>query len=141
MSKQIKAKVRLQLSAAAANPAPPVGSTLGPHGINLMKFCTEFNNATKDKKGDIIPVVVTIYVDKTFDIEYKTPPVSDLIKKHAKVSAGASKVGKEFVGSLTEEQVTQIARIKMQDLNTVNLESACNSVRGSARSMGIRIVS
>jgi large subunit ribosomal protein L11 len=140
MSKQIKAKVKLQLAAGAANPAPPVGSNLGPHGINLMKFCTDFNNATKEKKGDIVPVIVTVYVDKSFDIEYKTPPVSDLIKKHAKVASGSAKTGKEFIGSLTEDQVTQIARIKFQDLNTVDFEKARSSIKGSARSMGIRIV-
>jgi len=141
MSKQIKATVKLQLSAGLANPAPPVGSTLGPHGINLMKFCTDFNNATKDKKGSIIPVIVTIFVDKTFEIECKTPPVSDLIKKAARIEKGGGKIGTEFVGQITELQVSEIASIKLQDLNTVDLESAKNSVRGSAKSMGVKIIS
>ena len=140
MSKQIKTKVRLQLVAGSANPAPPVGSMLGPHGVNLMKFCTDFNNATKDKKGEIIPVVITIYVDKSYAIEYKTSPVSALLKKYAKITKGAVKVGTEFVGEISEDSVIEIAKIKMQDLNTSSIEKACSSIRGSAKSMGIKVV-
>lgn len=140
MSKQIKSKIRLQLVAGSANPAPPVGSMLGPHGVNLMKFCTDFNNATKEKKGEIVPVVVTIYVDRTYDIEYKIQPVSSLLKKYAKITKGAVKVGLETSGTISELNVIEIAKIKMNDLNTSNLESACKSVRGSAKSMGIKII-
>ena len=140
MSKQIKAKVRLQLNAGSANQAPPVGSMLGPHGVNLMKFCTDFNNATKDKKGEVIPVIITIYTDKSYDIEYKTSPVSALLKKHAKITKGAVKIGSEFVATISEDSVLEIAKIKMQDLNTSCVESACKSIRGSAKSMGIKIV-
>lgn len=140
MSKQIKAKVRLQLIAGSANPAPPVGSTLGPHGINLMKFCTDFNNATKDKKGETVPVIVTIYVDKSYDIEYKTAPVTFLIKKYAKFTKGATKVGKEVVGSISMQDIEQIAKIKLQDLNTTSLETAMKIIAGSARSMGCKVV-
>lgn len=140
MSKPIKAKVRLQLSAGAANPAPPVGSTLGPHGINLMKFCTDFNNATKEKKGEIVPVIVTIYTDKTYDIEYKTAPVSALIKKYSKIQKGAKKTGHETVGSITIQDIELIAKIKLPDLNTISLESAMKIVAGSARSMGCKVI-
>ncbi len=140
MSKPIKVKVRLQLPAGAANPAPPVGSTLGPHGINLMKFCTDFNNATKEKKGDIVPVVVTVYMDKTYSIEYKTSPASDLIKKRIKLQKGASKTGHETVGTIAESDLREIARIKMVDLNTIDLEAATKSIRGTAISMGLKVV-
>ena len=140
MSKQIKAKVRLQLSAASANPAPPVGSMLGPHGINLMKFCTDFNNATKEKKGSIVPIIITIYVDKTYEIEYKTSPVSDLIKKKIKLAKGASKTGHETVGSISMQDIEEIARLKMPDLNTATVESAVKSVVGSAKSMGLKVI-
>lgn len=140
MSKPIKTTVRLQLNAAAANPAPPVGSTLGPHGINLMKFCTEFNNATKDRKGDIVPVVITIYTDKTFSIEYKISPISDLIKKRIKLTKGSSKAGHETVGKISESDIRDIAKIKMADLNTIDLEAATRSVHGSALSMGLEVI-
>jgi large subunit ribosomal protein L11 len=139
MSKAIKIKIKIQLQSGGATPAS-VGSMLGPHGINLMKFCTEFNNATKDKKGDVSPIVLTVFVDKTYSIEYKTPPVSSLIKKYAKVEKGAVKAGKEVVGSITKAQVEEIAKIKLIDLNTMSIESACKSIEGSARSMGISII-
>lgn len=140
MSKQIKAKVRMQLVAGSANPAPPVGSMLGPHGVNLMKFCTDFNNATKDKKGEIVPVIVTIYVDKTYGIEYKTTPVSALIKQYAKITKGAVKVGKEKVGTITKADAIKIAEAKMKDLNTHDVNAALKSVCGSAKSMGVDVV-
>ncbi len=140
MAKDIKIKIRLQIPAGAATPAPPVGSMLGPHGINLMKFCTEFNNATKDKRGDVVPVIITVFVDKSFEIEYKTAPVSALIKKYANVQRGAKSVGTEKVGTITRDQALKIAEIKMQDLNTISLEAAVKSVCGSARSMGIDVV-
>lgn len=139
MSKPIKAKVKIQLSGGGANPSQ-IGKEMGPHGINLMKFCTEFNAATMAKKGELCSSVVTVYFDKTFSIEYKTPPVSFLIKKESNVSKGASKVGKEIVGSITKEQVLKIAKIKMPDLNTMSLEGACRSIEGAARSMGIKVI-
>jgi large subunit ribosomal protein L11 len=140
MAKDIKVKIRLQIPAGAATPAPPVGSMLGPHGINLMKFCTEFNNSTKDKKGEIVPVVITVFVDKSFVIEYKTAPVSALLKKYANVQKGAKKVGQEKVGEITMDQALKIAEIKMQDLNTISLDAAVRSVCGSAKSIGIDVV-
>lgn len=139
MSKAIKAQVKLQLPAGGANPAS-IGSMLGPQGVNLMKFCTDFNNGTKDRKGDVVPIVLTIYVDKTYDILYKTTPVSNLIKKHAKIEKGASKVGKEIVGSITMQQVEEIAKLKMPDLNVFELQNAMKSIIGSAKSMGIEII-
>lgn len=139
MSKPIKAKVKIQLQAGGANPSQ-IGKEMGPHGINLMKFCTEFNAGTASKKGELIPALVTVFTDKTFSIEYKTPPVSFLIKKESNVTKGASKIGKEIVGSLTKNQILKIAEIKMPDLNTVSIASACKSVEGTARSMGIKII-
>lgn len=139
MSKEVKAKVKIQLPAGSASPQPPVGTALGPHGIQLMGFCKEFNDATKDKKGQIVPVIVTIYKDRSFSIEYKTEPVSSLIKKSANLKKGAKKVGSEIVGSITEEQVKEIAKIKFPDLNTVDFESACKIVKGSAKSIGVEI--
>jgi large subunit ribosomal protein L11 len=141
MSKAIKTKIKLQLPSGSANPAS-VGSMLGPHGVNLMKFCTDFNNATKDKKGDVCPIVLTVYVDKTYEIEYKTPPASALIKKYSKIEKGSSKVqkgGKNPIGFITKANVMEIAKIKMQDLNTMDFDSACRSVEGSARSMGVEV--
>lgn len=139
MSKQIKAKVKIQLQGGGANPSL-IGKEMGPHGVNLMKFCTEFNALTGQKKGELVPAIVTVYVDKNFSIEIKTAPVSFLIKREAKVEKGASKVGKEIIGSITKEQVKKIAAIKMPDVNTVDLENMCKSVEGTARSMGIKIV-
>ena len=104
MSKEVKAKVKLQLMAGSANPAPPVGSMLGPHGINLMKFCTEFNNATKSLSGNLVPVIVSIHADKSFSLEYKTTPVSNLLRKYAKIERGAKEVGKEVVGKISKDQ-------------------------------------
>ena len=139
MSKQIKAKVKIQLQGGGANPSL-IGKEMGPHGVNLMKFCTEFNALTGQKKGELVPAIVTVYVDKNFSIEIKTAPVSFLIKREAKVEKGASKVGKEIIGSITKEQVKKIAIIKMPDVNTVDLENMCKSVEGTARSMGIKVV-
>ena len=139
MSKQIKAKVKIQLQGGGANPSL-IGKEMGPHGVNLMKFCTEFNALTGQKKGELVPAIVTVYVDKNFSIEIKTAPVSFLIKREAKVEKGASKVGKEIIGSITKEQVKKIATIKMPDVNTVDLENMCKSVEGTARSMGIKVV-
>jgi large subunit ribosomal protein L11 len=140
MSKAVKAKVKLQLIAGSANPAPPVGSMLGPHGINLMKFCTEFNNSTKSASGSVVPVIITVFSDKSFTLEYKTTPVSNLLKKHAKIEKGSKQVGKEIVGKISKSQAIEIAKIKMPDLNTTDLDAACKIIEGSARSMGIDVI-
>lgn len=140
MSKQIKAKVRMQLPAGAANPAPPVGSSLGPHGLNLMKFCTEFNNATKEKKGEVVSIVVTIFIDKTFEILYKTAPVTSLIKQKLGLTKGVSKHKEGFVGKITRDQIRDIARIKLQDSIAADINSVMKSVEGSAKSMGLQVV-
>ncbi len=140
MSKPIKAQVKLQLMAGAATPAPPVGSTLGPHQVNLMEFCKQFNARTADKKGEIVPVVITIYVDKTFEFITKTPPSSDLIKKAIRISKGAVKPGSQVVGKITWDAIETIAKIKLVDLNAVDLETAKKVIAGTARSMGIEVV-
>ena len=139
MSKQIKAAVKIQLPGGGANPSL-IGKEMGPHGVNLMKFCTEFNTLTTPKKGELVPAVVTVYVDKSFSIVIKTAPVSYLLRKEAKLEKGASKIGKEIVGSVTKAQVKKIAEIKMPDVNTISIESMCKTVEGTARSMGIKII-
>ena len=137
--KKISAIVKLQLNAAKATSGPPVGSTLGPHGINIPAFTKEFNEKTKDKEGFIIPVVVTIYADRSFSFVLKTPPVSILIKKAAGLETASSNCKKTKIGSITKEQVRQIAEQKMEDLNANTIESAISMVQGTARSMGITI--
>jgi large subunit ribosomal protein L11 len=139
MSKVVKTKVKIQLMGGAANPSQ-IGKEMGPHGINLMKFCTDFNAGTGGKKGQLCPAVVTIYVDKTFEIEYKTPPASYLIAQAAGIAKGSSKPGKTGAGKITKDQVMEIARGKMIDLNTMSLENAYKSIVGTARSMGIEVV-
>ena len=138
--KEVVAVVKLQLPAGQASPAPPVGPTLSPHGINLMQFVKQFNDATRDKMGLIIPVVITIYKDRTFDLEFKTPPASVLLKKAAGVEKGASEPGKQVVGTVKRSQVVEIAKQKMPDLNTTDLDAAVRMIEGTARSMGIKIV-
>jgi large subunit ribosomal protein L11 len=140
MAKKIKAIVKIALQAGAANPAPPVGTALGPHGIKIMDFCNEFNEKTKEMRGSVIPAVVTIYEDRSFDFIIKKPPVPDMIKKMAGISKGSGTTGKEKVGKLTMAQVTEIATNKMPDLNTQDLEAAKRSVMGTARSMGVEII-
>jgi large subunit ribosomal protein L11 len=138
MSKPIKSKVKVQLMGTMANPSQ-IGKELGPHGINLMKFCTEFNALTTAKKGTLCPAVITIYVDKSFSIELKTAPTSYLIKQAAKAEKGNSKPGKDAEKTITKEQAIAIAKEKLIDLNTTSLESALKSVEGTARSIGFRI--
>lgn len=138
-TKQIKAVVKLQIPGGQATPAPPVGPALGQHGVNIMEFCKSFNAATKGKEGDIIPVVLTIYQDKSFSYELKTPPTAALLKKAANVVKGSGVPNKEKVGKLTKKQVEEIAKIKMPDLNTNDIEKAIEIVKGCARSMGIEI--
>lgn len=140
MAKNISKQVKLQLPAGKATPAPPVGTILGPAGINLGEFCTKYNDATKDKIGDILPVEITIYEDRTFDFVIKTPPASFLIKKVAKVQKGSTKGSKEFVGKITKSQVKEIAEIKLPDLNCYEVEEAMRIIEGTARNMGIEVV-
>ena len=140
MPKKIKTIVKIAIQAGSANPAPPVGTALGPHGIKIMDFCNEFNEKTKDQRGSVIPAVVTIYEDRSFDFIIKKPPVSDMIKKMSGVQKGAGTTGKEKVGKLTMAQVEEIAKNKMPDLNTKDLEAAKRSVMGTAKSMGIEII-
>lgn len=139
MAKTIKAMIKLQIEAGKANPAPPVGPALGQHGLNIQEFCTKFNDQTKDRMGDIIPAEITVYEDRTFDFILKTPPASDLLRKAAKVAKGAGNPLKEKVGSITEDQLREIAEKKLEDLNANDVEAAMKIIGGSARSMGIKI--
>jgi len=139
MAKPIKTIVKLQIRAGQANPAPPVGPALGQHGLNIQDFCLKFNEATKDKGGDVIPVEITIYEDRSFDFVLKTPPATELLKKAAKVEKGAADPLKQKVGTVTKAQVRQIAESKMQDLNANDVEQAMKIVEGTARSMGITV--
>lgn len=139
MAKQITKKIKLQISAGKATPAPPVGTVLGPAGINLQEFCTKYNDATRDKMGDVLPVEITIYEDRTFDFVIKTPPAAFLIKKAAKVKSGSAKGNTEFVGSITKAQLKEIAEIKLPDLNAYTVEDAMKQIEGTALNMGIEI--
>ena len=137
MAKEITKKLTLQIPAGKATPAPPVGTVLGPAGINLQEFCTKFNDATRDKMGDIIPVEISIYEDRTFDLVLKTPPAAFLLKKVAKIKKGASKG--ETVATITKDELKAIAETKMPDLNAYDVDSAMKIVEGTARNMGISI--
>ena len=137
MAKEITKQIKLQIPAGKATPAPPVGTVLGPAGINLQEFCTKFNDATRDKMGDILPVEITIYEDRTFDLKLKTPPASFLLKKVAKVNKGAAKG--EVVATITKAQLKEIAETKMPDLNAYDVEEAMKIVEGTARNMGIKV--
>jgi len=139
MAKAIKTVVTLQIPAGQANPAPPVGPALGQHGLNIQEFCTRFNEATKDKIGDIIPVEITVYIDRAFDLKFKEPPVSDLLRKAAGIEKGSGNPLKEKLGKITKKQVEEIAQRKMPDLNTKDLAAAMKMIEGTARSMGIEI--
>lgn len=138
--KKVVGKVKLQIIAGQATPAPPVGPALGQHGINIMEFCKAFNAATKDKGGMLIPVVITIYHDKSFSFITKTPPVSVLLKKAAQLAKGASAAKLEKVGKITRKQLEEIARVKLPDLNTSDIAKAMKMVEGTAKSMGIEVV-
>ena len=139
MAKNITKVIKLQIPAGKATPAPPVGTVLGPAGINLGEFCTKFNDATKDKGGDVLPVVISVYEDRTFDFVIKTPPVPFLIKKYAKINKGSAKGSNETVGSLTMAQVKEIAEIKLPDLNCYDVEKAMSQIIGTAKNMGIKV--
>ncbi|RUM89628.1 MAG: 50S ribosomal protein L11 [Thermodesulfatator sp.] len=140
MAKKVIGTIKLQLPAGQASPAPPVGPALGQYGVNIMEFCKAFNAKTKGQEGLIIPAVITVYADRSFTFELKTPPASVLLKKAAGVEKGAHNPKKEIVGQVTRKQVEEIARMKMKDLNTLDLEAAMRMVEGTAKSMGIEIV-
>ena len=140
MAKKVVGEVKLQIPAGAATPAPPVGPALGQHGVNIMMFCKDFNAKTKGQEGYIIPVVITVYADRSFTFVTKTPPVSVLLKQAAKIAKGASDPKREKVGQVTAKQVREIAELKMNDLNAINVEGAIKTIEGTARSMGIEVV-
>ena len=136
---QLVKKINLQIPAGKATPAPPVGTVLGPAGINLGEFCTKFNDATKDKMGDILPVVISVFDDRTFTFIVKTPPVAFLIKKMLKLKSGSAKGSKEIVGKLSQAQLREIAEIKLVDLNCYTVEEAMKIVAGTAKNMGVEV--
>ena len=140
MAKKITAQIKLQCPAGAANPAPPIGPALGQHGVNIMDFCKQFNAKTQNQPGMIIPVIITVYHDRTFSFILKTPPVAILLKKEAGIAKGSGVPNKEKVGKVTKKQVEEIAKIKLPDLNCTSLESAVRQVMGTARNMGIEVV-
>ena len=140
MAKKVTAQIKLQIPAGQANPAPPVGPALGQHGVNIMAFCKEFNAATKDQAGMIIPVVITVYQDKSFTFITKSPPAAVLLKRAAGIATGSKERNKEKVGKVTRQQVMEIVRIKAKDLNAVNDEAAFRVIAGTARSMGLEVI-
>lgn len=140
MAKPITAQIKLQCPAGAANPAPPVGPALGQHGVNIMDFCKQFNAKTQNQPGMIIPVIITVYKDRTFSFILKTPPVAVLLKKEAGIAKGSGVPNKEKVGKVTKKQVEEIAKLKMPDLNSTTLESAMRQVEGTAKSMGLEVI-
>ncbi len=136
---KIKTVIKLQIPAAKANPAPPIGPALGQHGLNIQEFCTKFNSATKDKAGDIIPVEITVFEDRTYDFVLKTSPAAELLKKAAKIKKGSGTPNKQKVGVVTKAQIQEIAKKKMPDLNTDDIEQAMKIIEGTARNMGITV--
>lgn len=139
MAKKIKTTIKLQIKAGQANPAPPVGPALGQHGVNIQDFCTKFNEATKDRMGEVAPVVITIYEDTSFTFILKTPPASELIKKAAGIAKGAKNPLTDKVGTITKAQVKEIAEKKLPDLNAYNIEAAMKIIEGTARQMGVKV--
>jgi large subunit ribosomal protein L11 len=139
MAKKIKLKIKLQVPGGQANPAPPVGTALGPHGLDIMQFCTQFNEQTKDRMGIILPALITVYEDRTFDFIVKEPPAAELIKRTLNIQKGSGSSKKEKVGKLTKVQLEEIAKQKMPDLNANDLEQAKKVIAGTARSMGIEV--
>ncbi|MBM3881938.1 MAG: 50S ribosomal protein L11 [Verrucomicrobia bacterium] len=140
MAKKVTAQIKLQIPAGQANPAPPVGPALGQHGVNIMAFCKEYNAATKDQAGMVVPVVITVYQDKSFSFVTKSPPASVLLKKAAGIATGSKTPNKEKVGKVTRQQVLEIVRLKQKDLNAQNEEAGLRIVAGTARSMGLEVV-
>lgn len=139
MAKQVVNMIKLQIPAGKATPAPPVGTRLGPMGINLQEFCTKYNDATRDRMGDILPVEITIFDDRSFDFVIKTPPAAFMLKKAAGIKKGSSKGSKEKVGSITQDKLREISETKLVDLNAYDVESAMKSIEGTAKNMGIEI--
>jgi len=139
MAKKIKTIIKLQIKAGAANPAPPVGPALGQHGLNISEFCAKFNDATKDKMGDVVPVEITVYEDRSYDFKMKTPPAAELLKKAAKIEKGSGKPNSEKIGKVTKAQVREIAEKKMPDLNAGSMEAAMKIIEGTAKQMGITV--
>lgn len=139
MAKEVVKIIKLQIPAGKANPAPPVGTVLGPAGINISEFCSRYNDATKDKMGDILPVEIKLYDDRSYDFVIKTPPAGFLIKKYAKVTKGSTNGSKKIVGKLTKDQLKEIAETKLPDLNAYTVEAAMNIVAGTAKNMGIEV--
>jgi large subunit ribosomal protein L11 len=140
MAKKVQAVVKLQIAAGKATPAPPVGTALGPHGVNIMDFCKNFNSKTAGQEGLIIPAVVTIFADRSYSFITKTPPASILLKRAANIAKGSAEPNKSKVGTVTQKQVEEIAKIKLPDLNAESLEAAVKTVAGTARSMGLDVV-
>jgi large subunit ribosomal protein L11 len=139
MAKKVKALIKLQIEAGKATPAPPVGPALGQHGVNIMAFCKDYNEQTGSQAGSIVPVEITVYEDRSFTFITKTPPASDLLKRALSIEKGSGTAGQQNVGTLPREKIYEIARIKMKDLNAVDLEGAARIVEGTARSMGIEV--
>lgn len=139
MAKEIAKKIKLQIPAGKATPAPPVGTVLGPAGINLQEFCTKFNDASKDKMGDIVPVEITLYADKSYDFVLKTAPAPFLIKKYAKIQKGSAKGANDVVATITKDELRAIAETKLPDLNAYDIESAMKIIEGTARNMGVAV--
>lgn len=140
MAKQVKAKIKLQISGGGATPAPPVGSSLGQHGVSIMDFCKAFNAQTASRKGETVPVVITVYADRSFDFTIKTPPTTELIKKKINLSKGSSRPHEDKVGKISWKDIEEIAKIKLSDLSAHDLEGAKKIIAGSARSMGVDII-
>ena len=140
MAKKVTGSIKLAIAAGQANPAPPVGPALGQHGVNIMAFCKEFNAATKESAGLIIPVIITVYQDKSFTLVYKSPPASILLKKAAGVASGSKTPNKDKVGKVTRKQILEIIKMKQKDLNVNSEEAAIRLISGTARSMGIEVV-
>ncbi len=139
MAKEVVKRIKLQIPAGKATPAPPVGTVLGPAGINLQEFCTKFNDATRDKMGDIVPVEISLYEDRSFDFVLKTPPAAFLIKKVAKIQKGSQKGANEVVATISKEELKSIAETKLPDLNAYDVEAAMNIIEGTARNMGVAV--
>ncbi|MEK9658154.1 MAG: 50S ribosomal protein L11 [bacterium] len=137
--KKVKALIKLQVPAGKANPAPPVGPALGQHGLNIMDFCNEFNNQTRDKAGDVIPVEISVYEDRTFTLKLKSPPASTLILKKVNQKKGSNTPNTKSIGTITIEDLKEIAKVKMQDLNAYDEDSAIEIIRGTAKSMGVNV--
>ena len=139
MAKQVVRKIKLQIAAGKATPAPPVGTVLGPAGINLQEFCTKFNDATRDKMGDILPVEISLYEDRSYDFKLKTPPAAFLLKKYAKINKGSAKGKNETAGTISRATLKEIAETKMADLNAYDVDAAMKIIEGTAKNMGIKV--